>query len=104
MKSLLLRQWTGNRYDEFACRDALDYAEELILGYCHLSRLPDGLYRTSLQIAARLLEQREQAAGAGGAARVTVGDTSVQFGGAAGASELLAEHLSVLNRFRRVEF
>ena len=104
MKSLLLQQMTGGRYDEFRCRDALDYSEELILGYCHLRELPDGLLHTLLDLASQLLAQGEAGGADRALSRVSVGDTSVQFFEAAGAGGLLANHLSVLNCYRRVEF
>ena len=93
---------------EFAVSFALDTANELIVNYCHISEIPEGLSNTVLRIAMDIY--RNEQPGESGVPQavlsVKTGDTQTNFGTAqtAGYGELLRDYKKQLNRYRRLEF
>ena len=107
MKSVLLNQITGGRYDEYACCCALDRAEELILNYCNLDSVPEGLSQTLLSMAAELLlDPVYDPDQAGWVTSVTVGDARAEKSGVQPVSgaALTEKYRTALNRYRKVRF
>lgn len=60
---------------------ALDDAKEIILNYCHIDTVPDGLYHTMMRMAVDLYRNEKfgDSEAVGSLSSVTVGDTSTSF-------------------------
>lgn len=107
-KSVILKRITGGRFDEYKCCEALDTAEDIVLNYCGIDFIPDGLNHTVIDIAADILfsglldgEERNRPVS------VTVGDSRAEFsadGLSTGKDSVIKKHKAILNKYRRLVF
>ena len=96
--------------NDAALQFALDDAEEIILNYCNISKMPKGLEKTMYRMAMDLYrnEQPGTAKGStsGSVSSIEEGDTTVSFNtnsyDEAFASSLLKMYSKSLNRYRKV--
>lgn len=91
---------------------AVAEAEQIILNYCQIDRVPGELVYVQAALAAALEQDRRDAteanlAGLGAVKSVSMGDTSYSYDNAVATkrseylSSLINDHKAVLNRFRR---
>lgn len=86
----------------------LQNVEEIILNYCNLKKLPDGLVNTAYRMALDLYrnEQIGSATSDNAVTSIEEGDTKVQFGSSPYSSSftnsLLKSYTEQLNRYRRL--
>lgn len=94
--------------DDSLVQFALESAEETILNYCNISRVPEGLSATMYRMAADIY-RNEQFGQQGAQGRVKViseGDAEVSFesAGEEFTESLLKDYSIVLKKYRRVVF
>lgn len=94
--------------DDSLVQFALESAEETILNYCNISRVPEGLSATMYRMAADIYrnEQFDQQEAAGKVESISEGDTTVSFGSAGSefTEGLLKDYSMALRKYRKVVF
>lgn len=87
---------------------ALDDAEEIILNYCHIDKIPEKLHQTMLRMALDLYraEKIGDSEAVGTLSSVTVGDTSTSFNtqDSEYKASVLKTYETSLKAFRKVKF
>ena len=106
-----LKQYLGigdNEQDAFL-KFIMEDTEEIILDYCNIDQIPDGLLNTSYRMAMDLYRNENVGHGedAVSVSSITIGDTSTSFKQTADDSfkdSVLKNYSKILNRYRKVGF
>lgn len=104
----MLKKITGFSFCDDVYKFAALSAEEAVLNYCNIDKIPDGLENTTLKIAADILRREQYGSGDVPVvvSNVKVGDTSTSFTplSESKTDEVIEKYKKILNRYRRVTF
>ena len=104
----VLKKLTGYAYCDEMYDFAANTAEEIVMNYCNIDSVPDGLANTVLRMATDILRfgQYGKSDIPVTVSSVTVGDTSTSFTPLSDkeTDEVIAKYTKTLNRYRRVTF
>lgn len=104
----MLKKLTGFSFCDEVYKFAAASAEEIVMNYCNIDEIPDGLVNTTMRIAADILRRGQYGSSdvPVTVSSVTVGDTSTSFTPLSDSetNEVIASYTKTLNRYRRVTF
>ncbi|PXV85096.1 gp6-like head-tail connector protein [Lachnotalea glycerini] len=87
----------------------IDNVKEMILNYCNMDELPEGLFNTAYRMAIDLYRNEspgDESTPLGTVSSITTGDTSTSFLSTTNEfkDSLLKDYKKQLNRYRRIEW